>query len=95
MDELKDRGYDLIITNPIFYCNEFEDKSVALEITRLPNMCLRTKASNVIYQHLQEFLQLGMIKIYPISTHDQVATMFIKHLTENNFVNHHGKVCSR
>ena len=30
MDELKDRGYDLISTEPIVYCKAFEDNSGAL-----------------------------------------------------------------
>ena len=34
-----------------------------------------------------------MIKIYPISTHDQVSDMFTKPLTQNNFVKHRVKVC--
>ena len=38
MDELKDRGYDLISTEPIVYCKAFEDNSGALEIARLPNL---------------------------------------------------------
>ena len=48
MDELKDRGYDLISTNPIVYCKAFEDNSGALEIVRLPNMRPCTKAINVV-----------------------------------------------
>ena len=38
MDELKDRGYDLISTKPIVYCKAFEDNYGALEIARLPKM---------------------------------------------------------
>ena len=30
MDELKERGYDLISTEPIVYCKAFEDNSGAL-----------------------------------------------------------------
>ena len=51
MDELKDHGYELISTEPIVYCKEFEDNSGALEITRLPKMRPCTKAINVIYHH--------------------------------------------
>ena len=69
MDELKDRGYDLISTQPIVYCKAFEDNSGALEI------------ANVIYLHFREYVRLGMIEIYPISNHDQVADMFTKPLT--------------
>ena len=93
MDELKDHGNELISTEPIVYCKEFEDNSGALENERLPNMCPHTKAINVIYHHFQEYVCLGMIKIYPISTHDQVAGMFTKPLTYNTFVKKRVKVC--
>ena len=88
MDELKDCGYDLISTDPIVYCKAFEDNYGALEITRLPKMRPHTKEINVIYHHLLEYVRPGMIKRYLISTHDQVADMFTKPLTQNNFVNH-------
>ena len=93
MDELKDRGYDLTSTDPIVYCKAFKDNYVALEILRLPKVRPRTKAINVIYHHFQEYVRLGMINIYPISTHYQVSDIFTKPLTRNNFVNHCVKVC--
>ena len=93
MDELKERGCDLISTNPIVYCKAFRNNSSALEIMRLPKMRPRTNAINVIYHHLREYVRLGMIKIYPISTHDQFANMFTKPLTQNNLVKHRVKVC--
>ena len=92
MDELKDRGYDLISTEPIVYCKAFEDNSGALEIARLPKMRPHTKAINAIYHQFWEYVRLGTIKIYPIATHDQVADMFTKSLTRNAFVRHRVKV---
>ena len=85
MDELKDGGYDLISTEPIVYCKAFEDNYGALEIARLPKMLPRTKAINVIYHHFREYVRLGMIKIYPISTQYQVADMITKPLNQNTF----------
>ena len=93
MDELRDRGYELISTEPIVYCKAFEDNSGALEIARLPKMRPRTKAINVIYHHFREYVRLGLIKIYPISTDDQVADIFTKPLTQNPFVKHRVKIC--
>ena len=52
-------------------------------------MSPHTKAINVIYHHFQEYVRLGMINIYLISTHDQVADMLTKPLTQNTFVKHH------
>jgi len=93
MDELKDRGYELISTEPKVYCKAFEDNSGALEIARLPKMRPRTKAINVIYHHFREYVRLGLISIYPISTDDQVADIFTKPLTQNPFVRHRVKIC--
>ena len=93
MEYLKERVYDLISDNTIVYCKVFEDNSGALEIARLPKMRPHTKSINVIYHHFWEYVRLGMIKIYPISTHDQVADMFTKPLTQNTFVKHRVKVC--
>ena len=70
MDELKDRGYDFTSPEPIVYCKAFEYNSGTLEIVCLPKMRPRTKAINVIYYHFQEYVRLGMINIYLISTHD-------------------------
>ena len=52
MDELEERSYELTSTETIIYCKAFEDNYGALEIARIPNMCQRTKAINVIYHHL-------------------------------------------
>ena len=95
MDELKEHVYDLISTEPIFYCKAFEDNSGALKVVRLQKMRPCTKEINVTYHYFREYVKLGMIKIYPISTHDQVAYMFTKPLTHNNFFNHCVKVCGR
>ena len=93
MDELKDRGYELISTKPKVYCKSFKDNSGALEIARLPKMRPRTKAINVIYHHFREYVRMGLISIYPISTDDHVADIFTKPLTQNHFVRHRVKIC--
>ena len=55
-------------------------------------MCPRTKAINAIYHHFREYVRLSMINIHPISTHDQVADMFTKTLTQDTFFKHRIKV---
>ena len=92
IDKLEECVYDLISTNPIVYCKACEDNFGALEITFLPKMLPCTKPINVIHNNFRDYLQLGMIKIYPISTRDQVADMFTKPLTRNTFVKHCNKV---
>ena len=93
MDELKERVYELISTDPIVYCKAFKYNYSALEIARLPKILPRTKAINLIYHHFWEYVRLGMIKIYPISTHDQVSDMLTKPLNWNTFVKRRVKVC--
>ena len=43
MDELKDRGYELISTKSIVYCKAFKENSDALEIAHPPKMRPRKK----------------------------------------------------
>ena len=63
MHKVKECGYDLISTDTIVYWKSFKDNSGALEIARLPKMCPRNKAINVVYHHFQDYVRLGMIKI--------------------------------
>ena len=93
LSSLKERGYELISTEPILYCKAFKDNSGALGIFRLPNMLPRTKAINASYHQFQKYVRLGTINIYPITTHDQVANMFTKPLTQNTFAKHRNEVC--
>ena len=93
MHKIKEHGYDLISIKPIVYYKAIGDNYGALKIARLPNMLPRTKSINVIYHHFQEYVRLGMIKIYPISTHDPVANTFTKPLTQNTFVKHRIRIC--
>ena len=86
LDEFNERKYDLISAEPKIYCKAFEDNSGALEIARLPKMRPRTKAINVVYHHFREYVRLGLISIYPVSTDDQLADIFTKPLTQNTFV---------
>ena len=93
MDKLKDHGYELISIKPMVYCKAFEDNSSAREIARLPNMRPHTKSINIIYHHFREYVRLDTINIYTISTHDKVADMFTKPLTQNTFAKQRVQVC--
>ena len=93
LDEFNERKYDLISAEPKIYCKAFEDNSGALELARLPKMQPRTKAINVVYHHFREYVRLGLISIYPVSTDDQLADIFTKPLTQNTFVRFRKLLC--
>ena len=63
-----------------------------MEMARLPKVTSHTKAINVIYHNFWEYVRLGMIKVYPISTHDQVAYMLTKPFIQNIFFGNRVKV---
>jgi len=54
LQEMRERDYQVICTEPHVYCKVFEDNSGALELARLPKLRPRTKHINVCY--LQFFI---------------------------------------
>ena len=57
-------------------------------MARALKMCPRTKFINLIYHWFLERIKSRQIKIYPISTEDQVADIFTKPLPVKTFVKH-------
>jgi hypothetical protein len=84
--EIKKSGFKVISTTATVYCKAFEDNSGALELARLPKMRPRTKHINIKYHHFREYVRLGIIKIFPISTENQLADIFTKPLPQNLFL---------
>ena len=80
MTKLRERNFKVICTQPQVYCKVFEDNSGALELARLPKLRPRTKHINICYHHFWEHVRLGLIKVLPISTHDQIADALTKPL---------------
>ena len=78
IQEMKEKGFQVICTQPYVYCNVFEDNSGALELARLPKLRPCTKHINVCYHHFCEHLQNGLIKIFPIGTKDQTADILTR-----------------
>ena len=91
--ELKDYDFEVIHSEPHVYCKVFEDNSGALELARLPKLRPRTKHINVAYHHFREHVREGLIKIFPVSTHDQIADIFTKPLAQNTFTKHRKFLC--
>ena len=86
INEFKQHGFKVISSQPRVYCRAYEDNSGALELARLPKLRPRTKHINIKYHHFREHVRNGLIKIYPISTHDQIADIFTKPLPQNQFL---------
>jgi len=86
LEELKSHKIHIYSTEPKVYCKAFEDNSGALEISRLPKMRPRTKHINLKYHHFCEFVCLGKIHVYPISTKDQIADLLTKPLPQNDYL---------
>ena len=92
---IREKGFEVVCTEPYIYCKVFEDNSGALELARLPKLCPRTKHSNVCYHHFREHVQKGLIKIFPINTKDQIADALTKALAQNDFQRHRRYMCGK
>jgi hypothetical protein len=76
LQEMRELGYQVLCAEPYIYCKVFEDNSGALELAQLSKIRPRTKHINVVYQHFCEHVRKGLIKIFPVSTKDQIADIF-------------------
>jgi len=95
IQEMKEKGFHVICTLPNVYCKVFEDNSGALELARLPKLRPRTKHINVCYHHFREHVRKGLIKIFPVSTKDQIADALTKALAQNDFTRHRRYLCGK
>ena len=95
LQEIRERDYQVICTEPHVYCKVFEDNSGALELARLPKLRPRTKHINVCYHHFREHVRKGLIKIFPIDTKDQIADSLTKALGQNDFQRHRRFMCGK
>jgi hypothetical protein len=80
LNEIKTRGFTVIPTIPNVFCKVFEDNSGALDFARLPKLHPRTKHINTCCHHFGEHVHLGLIKIYPVRSKDQIADVLPKAL---------------
>jgi hypothetical protein len=78
LHEMRERNFKVVCIEPYVYCKVFEDNAGALELTRLPKLCPRTRHINVCYHHFCEHVQKGLIKIFSINTKDQIADALTK-----------------
>ncbi len=97
---MSEQDFQVICNEPYVYCKVFEDNSCALELTKLPKLCPKTKHINVCYPHFREHLMTrlrkGLIKIFPIDTNkDLIADVITKTLMHNNFQCHCRSMCGK
>ena len=87
-------GHDLGVKEPTIFCKAFEENSGDLDLARLPKMRPCTKHINLCYYHFREHVNQGLIRIYPVSTDDQIADILTKPLLKNKFAKHRRKLKS-
>jgi len=88
IQEIREKGFQVIANMPHVYCKAFEDNSGALELARLPKLRPRTKHINTCFHHFREHVRNGLIKIYPIGTKDQIADVLTKAISQNDLQRH-------
>ena len=74
--------------NPIpkFHCKFFEDNRSCIKVAESPRNTPRTTHIAIKYHHFGFYVADGTIKIYPISTVDQLVEIFTKTLDRVVFV---------
>jgi hypothetical protein len=95
LEEMREQDFQVICTKPHLYCKVFEDNSGALELARLPKLCLGTKHINVCYHHFCKHVRKGLIKLFPIDTKDQIADALMKALAQNDLQHHRHYMCGK
>jgi hypothetical protein len=95
LEEMREKDFQVICTEPHMYCKVFEDNSGALELARLPKLRPRTKHINVCYHHFRKHVRKGLIKIFPIDTKDQIADTLTKALAQNDLQQHCRYMCGK
>ncbi len=93
VQEICEKGFQVICTKPYIYCKVFQDNSGALELPRLPKLCPRTKHINVCYHPFPEHVRNRLIKIFPVGTKNQIANALTKALSQNVFQQHRHYMC--
>ena len=78
IQKMKEKGFQVICTQPYVYCKVFKDNSGALELAGLPKLCPGNKHINVCYHHFCKHVQNGLIKIISVGTTDQNADVLTK-----------------
>ena len=90
--ELRDKKIIDIDDKANVHCRCFEDNTGALELANVPKLRPRTKHINTVYHHFREHVRQGLVKVFPISTNDQIGDIMTKPLPQNDFQRLHKKM---
>jgi hypothetical protein len=93
VQEISEKGFQVICTKPYIYCKVFEDNSGALELAQLPKLYPCTKHINVCYHLFRKHVRNRLIKIFPVGTKNQIADALTKDVSQNIFQQHHCYMC--
>jgi hypothetical protein len=86
VQEICEKGFQVICTKPYVYCKVFDDSSGALELARLSKLRTCTKHINVCYHHFCKHVWNGLIE-------NRIADALAKALSQNVFQRHHCYMC--
>ena len=95
LNEMREKGFQVICTAQHVYYKVFEDNSCALELACLPKLCPRAKHINVCYHHFHKHVCSRKIKIFPIGTNEQISDTLTKALPQNSFWKHCRAMCGQ
>ena len=79
-------------TTPQHHRKAFKDNYGALELACAPKMRPCNKHIKQVYHHFRDLVQNGTILIFAIESHNQIADIFKKPLSQNNFLRHSKKL---
>ena len=85
IQELRENKIVYIDDKARVHCRCFEDNTGALELANVPKLRPRTKHINLVYHHFRDHVRKGLVKIFPISTSEQIADILTKPLPQNDF----------
>ena len=85
IQELRENKIVYIDDKARVHCRCFEDNTGALELANVPKLRPRTKHINLVYHHFRDHVRKGLVKIFPISTSEQIADILTKTLPQNDF----------
>ena len=90
LNEMKERGFDIVPGGPTIHCTAFEDNNGALAIASEPRMRPRTKHINNKYFHFMEYTSRedAPFSFERIDTEEQPADMLTKPLAFDLLVRH-------
>ena len=76
----KKQGFLKSTKTPKVFCKVFEDNSAALQMANIHKYRPRTKHLNVKLHHFRQYVNKGIVKVFPIKSEDQQADYLTKPL---------------